>query len=171
MGFIRRLPERLLSSFQSTLQEVCEASLLVVVVDASDPERNLHIRTTLDVLDRLGASEVPRYIVFNKLDCLSAAPELTELRSLCGNHPFSTLSAHNPEAVAALKDRLLETVRNDLLSIRLFIPYDAGAILPIVYRKCRIIKTEATPGGLDLHIEATTKVVKEIRGALQEVER
>src|SRR6185369_13908085 len=47
VGFIRRLPERLLASFQSTLAEITEASLLLIVVDAGDDEWKLHLETTL----------------------------------------------------------------------------------------------------------------------------
>src|SRR6202000_506614 len=50
VGFIRRLPERLLASFESTLAEIVEASLLVVVVDASDDERGLHLEQTPTIL-------------------------------------------------------------------------------------------------------------------------
>ena len=46
VGFIRRLPERLFASFESTLAEVVEASLLLVVVDTSDREYRLHLETT-----------------------------------------------------------------------------------------------------------------------------
>src|SRR5262249_8818488 len=70
VGFIRRLPERLLESFASTLAEIAEASLLVVVVDASDHELDLHLDTTRALIEKVGAASVPRFFVFNKLDRL-----------------------------------------------------------------------------------------------------
>lgn len=66
VGFIRRLPDRLLASFESTLAEVVEASLLVFVVDASDHERELHLRTTREIVDKIGAGGLPRFYVFKK---------------------------------------------------------------------------------------------------------
>ena len=76
VGFIRRLPDRLLASFESTLAEAIEASLLLVVVDASDPERAEHLRTTDQILERLGASDVPRFVVFNKADKMTTSEGL-----------------------------------------------------------------------------------------------
>src|SRR6185369_8247318 len=66
VDFIRRLPERLLASFESTLSEIGEASLLVIVVDVSDYEREQQLETTLQMLERMRAHEIPRFYVFNK---------------------------------------------------------------------------------------------------------
>jgi GTP-binding protein HflX len=60
VGFIRRLPARLLASFETTLAEIREASLLAMVVDLSDPEWAMHADTTEAVLERLEAAEIPR---------------------------------------------------------------------------------------------------------------
>ena len=57
VGFIRRLPERLLNSFASTLSEVKESNLIVLVLDLSDYEWKEHLSTTTEVLARLGAGE------------------------------------------------------------------------------------------------------------------
>lgn len=68
VGFIKRLPHELVAAFQSTLQETVEADLLLHVVDASDPERDRHQAEVDAVLDRIGARDVPRLLVFNKID-------------------------------------------------------------------------------------------------------
>jgi GTP-binding protein HflX len=60
VGFIRRLPDRLSASFESTLAEVSEASLLLVTVDVSNPEVGEHLKTTRGVLDKLGAGHIPQ---------------------------------------------------------------------------------------------------------------
>ena len=59
VGFIRRLPDRLFASFESTLAEITEASLLLVVVDVSDPELEEHLRLIEVVLGRLGGGGAP----------------------------------------------------------------------------------------------------------------
>ena len=61
VGFIRRLPDRLFASFESTLAEITEASLLLVVVDVSDPELEEHLRLIETVLGRLGAAGLPSW--------------------------------------------------------------------------------------------------------------
>src|SRR5206468_5667080 len=68
VGFIKNLPHGLVASFKSTLDETLEASLLVHVVDASDPGFERQLEVTHDVLDEIGAKDVPRLLVFNKID-------------------------------------------------------------------------------------------------------
>ena len=68
VGFIRHLPHDLVEAFRSTLEETSEASLLLHVIDASDPERDAYIEQVNHVLDQIGASEVPQIQVYNKID-------------------------------------------------------------------------------------------------------
>src|SRR2546430_214693 len=68
VGFIKSLPHGLVASFKSTLAEALEASLLAHVVDASDPGFERQLEVTAEVLAEIGAGEVPRLLVFNKID-------------------------------------------------------------------------------------------------------
>ena len=68
VGFIKNLPHGLVASFKSTLDEALEASLLAHVVDASDPGFERQLAVTEEVLDEIGAKDVPRLLVFNKID-------------------------------------------------------------------------------------------------------
>src|SRR3954470_5900330 len=68
VGFIKNLPHGLVASFKSTLDEALEASLLAHVVDASDPGFERQLAVTTKVLDEIGAQDVPRLLVFNKID-------------------------------------------------------------------------------------------------------
>src|SRR5450432_4620949 len=68
VGFIDKLPHGLVASFKSTLDEALEAGLLAQVVDASDPAFERQLQVTSEVLAEIGASGVPRLIVFNKID-------------------------------------------------------------------------------------------------------
>jgi GTP-binding protein HflX len=72
VGFIRDLPAELTRAFRATLEEMADADLLVHVVDASDPDRDQHIRAVENILGELGLSEKPRVIVWNKVDRLDA---------------------------------------------------------------------------------------------------
>ena len=71
VGFIRDLPKDLVAAFRATFEEAADAELLVQVVDASDARYEDHMETTDKLIEELGLSEVPRQVVFNKLD---AAP-------------------------------------------------------------------------------------------------
>ncbi|MEI6874932.1 MAG: GTPase HflX, partial [Spirochaetota bacterium] len=68
VGFVRNLPHHLVEAFKATLEEAVDADLLVEVVDASDPEFDRHMATTDQVLRDIGAGEVPRVLVLNKID-------------------------------------------------------------------------------------------------------
>ncbi|WP_082318284.1 GTPase HflX [Hymenobacter sp. DG25A] len=68
VGFIRKLPTRLIESFKSTLDEIREADLLVHVVDISHPSFEEHIAVVNDTLKDIGASDKPTLLVFNKID-------------------------------------------------------------------------------------------------------
>jgi GTP-binding protein HflX len=70
VGFIRDLPKELVAAFRATLEEMDDADLLVHVVDASDPDRDQHIRAVEEILSDLGLAEKPRILVWNKADRL-----------------------------------------------------------------------------------------------------
>jgi len=71
VGFIRKLPPNLLEAFHTTLEEVREADLLLLVVDASSPNYLQQIRIVERTLEKIGAGNIPILIVMNKIDCLS----------------------------------------------------------------------------------------------------
>lgn len=68
VGFIRKLPHRLVAAFKSTLEEVVNADLLIHVVDLSHPEAERQIVAVNEVLAELGADEKPVLMVLNKID-------------------------------------------------------------------------------------------------------
>lgn len=170
VGFIRRLPERLLASFQSTLAEIAEASLVVVVVDASDPELEMHTATTEAQLATLGAEETPRLYVYNKTDRLAAPLSQGRMKALSGGRPFVALSARAPEAVAELRARLIAAARSRDRSARVFVPYGA-AIFGEIYAQCRVSAEEAGEAGLSLTIEGEPHVVARIERECGELRR
>ena len=167
VGFIRRLPERLIASFQSTLAELNESSLLVIVVDASDPERELQLQTTLDVLEKMGAEEVPRLYVFNKVDRLVQPLDSVDLRHLCGNQPWVVLSAHDAAAVAQLEATLIASVRSQEEELTTFVPYSESQTLNMIYANCRVLGSEASDLGLTLQLQAAPAVMSRIKHSLR----
>ncbi|HVJ19332.1 MAG TPA: GTPase HflX [Polyangiaceae bacterium] len=167
VGFIRRLPERLLASFHSTLSEISEASLLLIVVDVSDPERQLQLETTLRLIEQIGAGRVPRFYVFNKLDRLPERPDPSELAALCEGHPWRMLSAHDATAVADLEQQLIALVRSGEEQKTLFVPYRLSQQLSLIYANCRVLATEAGDTGLKLQVQASPAVMARLQNSLK----
>ncbi len=161
VGFIRDLPERLYASFETTLAEAAEASLLVVVLDVSDPEVQRHLDSTQQVLERLGAGDTPRFVVFNKMD---QCPEIDDehLRQLAGGAPFAALSAHNPEDIANLRARLLEASRAGHATREVFVSYARADLTKAIYARCRVLRSAAAPTGTQFLIEGPAHVVAHI---------
>ncbi|MES1187652.1 MAG: GTPase HflX [Myxococcales bacterium] len=166
VGFIRRLPERLLASFQSTLSELSDASLLLLVIDAADPERELQLRTTLEVLEKMGAQDLPRFYVWNKIDRLATSPDAKELAALSDGHPFIALSSHDPAAIAELNAKLIAAVRRQEETLTAFVPYSAANTLSLIYANFRVARSEAGDAGLTLKIQASPAVLSRIKHSL-----
>lgn len=168
VGFIRRLPERLLTSFASTLEEAREASLLALVVDLSDPEWRRHLAITEEILVKLGADALPRYYVFNKVDRLGSVPPEAALRRAAGEHGYMCVSGHDPEAMARLRETLLGIARGDQKQIQVFVPYRATRAMALVYGRCRVDNAESDDRGVSFSIAAEPHVVAAIERALAE---
>ena len=127
VGFIRRLPKRLLASFETTLAELREATLIVPVVDASDPEWEMHLETTHKMLVTLGAEEIPRYYVFTKADRLAELPSKEVMDGVSSvvssRHEHQFISNHDKRAIGELKETLLARARADLRRTKVYVPY------------------------------------------------
>jgi GTP-binding protein HflX len=91
VGFIRDLPHDLVAAFRSTLTEAADADLLLHVIDAASTERDMQEASVDEVLAEIGAADVPRIRVVNKIDCTGLSPGVE--RDACGNIVTVRLSA------------------------------------------------------------------------------
>ena len=163
VGFIRRLPQRLLASFETTLAELREATLIVPVIDASDPEWEMHLETTHKMLVTLGAAEIPRHYVFSKADRVETLPSSELIDTISTEHGHSFISNRDKAAVGQLKDTLIRCVRKDLRRTKVYVPYHASKAMEVIYRSCRVIDSEAKPNGVLFHLEAEPYVIDQIK--------
>ncbi|MCF8192178.1 MAG: GTPase HflX [Burkholderiales bacterium] len=107
VGFIRHLPTTLVAAFRATLEETIHADLLLHVVDASHPDRDLQIEAVDQVLREIGAGDVPQWLVMNKIDCLEQSPRIErDGWDECGSIRRVWLSAVTGDGVSALRDAL-----------------------------------------------------------------
>lgn len=90
VGFIKKLPHDLVASFRSTLDEALEASLLLQIVDAADPVFRAQMQVTREVLEEIGAGDVPWILVLNKIDKVAQTEReelLKEFPARCSSRP------------------------------------------------------------------------------------
>lgn len=161
VGFIKKLPHDLVASFKSTLDEALEASLLLLVVDASDPTWQSQLEVTRGVLEEIGAGSVPHQLLFNKADRLDAA---TRAALLQGHPDAVVLSAHAPEDVTALRQRLIDYFEASMTEASLVIPYAKQAIVAQVYENARVVSESFDETG-------RTMVVRALPGAMARLTR
>ena len=126
VGFIRELPHELVAAFQSTLQEVRSADLLLHVIDAADPRRDEYILQVNRVLAEIGASEVPQLRVFNKIDRLRRAPRIE--RDSGGAVSQVWISAARGAGLESLSAAIAERLQMAVHSRWVELPAAAGAL-------------------------------------------
>ncbi|WP_282039099.1 ribosome rescue GTPase HflX [Halomonas alimentaria] len=126
VGFIRHLPHKLVEAFQATLQEAAEASLLVHVIDAADPDRELNVEQVETVLDEIGALEVPTLKVMNKIDLLDSAPRIE--RDGEGRPEVVWLSAREGRGLELLEQALSECLADDVIDFALTLEPEQGRL-------------------------------------------
>lgn len=108
VGFIRNLPHGLVASFRSTLEEIREADLLLIVADASHPCLDAHLKVTYATLTEIGASTVPSLLLLNKADLGEVQAVLPEL---IRDYPTALpISAAKREGLEELKQRMARAI-------------------------------------------------------------
>jgi GTPase len=132
VGFIRNLPHNLIASFRSTLSVVKDADLLLHVVDASHPNVEQHIETTYQVLEEIGAADVQRLLVLNKMDLI---PEQMDRMILEKNYPLGIpISVLESTAIDQLVDEVQGYFAKSYIKDNIVLPYNKSDLLSRFYQ-------------------------------------
>lgn len=160
VGFIKKLPHDLVASFKSTLDEALSASLLLFVVDSSDPSWPSQLKVTQDVLDEVGATDVPRLLVLNKKDRLSAeAYEQLQLE-----YPDAVImSTLDQGDLQKLREKILQFFEQDMQDFDLFIPYTATGRVGDARAKVRVLNEAYNEAGVTLTIRCTPAMYESLQ--------
>ena len=166
VGFIKNLPHGLVASFKSTLEEALDAALLLHVIDASDPGFERQRAVTDKVLAEIGAQDVPRIRVFNKIDhvrdAAAQAAREAELRALYPG--CMVMSARRADDVATLREAILAAFRQDEVEAELFLPWSAQQQRGAIFASCEVLDERADENGAFLRVRGERATV----AALQE---
>jgi len=149
VGFIKNLPHDLVASFKSTLEEAAEASLLLHVIDASDPGFERQIAVTEKVIAEIEAGDVPRLRVFNKIDRVGDAKAQIELaKALRAHYPKCiVMSAVDPNAVLKLQKTIRSFFSRRLVKAELFLPWSAQHLRGELFANCVVLGGACRCGG------------------------
>jgi GTP-binding protein HflX len=169
VGFIDRLPHALVAAFRATLEEVAGADLVLHVIDAAAPDRERRMAAVRQVLEEVGAVDVPLIEVYTKSDLLT--PD--ELRRLREREPgalcVSALSGQPAEArpwgiaelIDTLASRLALDVRRVTLAFDPALPADREAIARL-YRHGRVLVHESRDGQVSIVAEVPRRFLERL---------
>jgi len=165
VGFIKNLPHGLVASFKSTLEEALDASLLLHVVDASDPGFERQIETTEDVLKEIDAQDVPRFRIFNKIDHVGdAAAQAEHEAALRARYPDCiVMSARRPDDVAKLHKAIVAFFQQDLVEAELFLPWSAQQLRGEIFARCEVLEERADDEGAFFRVRGERGALDSLR--------
>jgi GTP-binding protein HflX len=170
VGFIKNLPHGLVASFKSTLDEALEASLLAHVVDASDPGFERQLAVTEEVLEEIGAQDVPRLLVFNKIDRVGDATAQAEREAaLRARHPGCiVMSARREGDVAKLRAAIVAFFQRHLVEAELFLPWSAQKMRGEIFASCEVLEERSDDAGAFLRVRGEPGAVRRLRALFGE---
>ena len=142
VGFIQKLPHQLVAAFRATLEEVTEADLLLLVADASDPRHLQQQDAVVEVLANIGAGDIPRMSILNKIDLVDADSPLR-----LGLEGAVAVSAVTGEGAADLRAALRRRLAEGHVRVAFDIPYSKSALLGVVRAAGHIERQEAGADG------------------------
>lgn len=161
VGFINHLPHGLVKAFRSTLEEACEADLILNVIDASDPHHKQHIRVTEDTLKDLGAADVPVIYVYNKADrCIE------EKLPLIRGEDKIYLSAKTGEGIPELIDMIFHKLHAGFLDAQFLVPYADGRAVSDIMQSCTVYETSYKDEGTFLKVRCGLAIFQKYKDYL-----
>jgi GTP-binding protein HflX len=163
VGFIKRLPHDLVASFRSTLEEAKDASLLLHVVDASDPAFRSQYQVTRDVLDELGAGGHPALLVLNKADRVSEEQKA----ALAAEFPDALIvSARNEQDVQRLHARIVDVFEQQMQEEEFLVPYSDPRHVAALHERTQVLEERYDEDGTHVRVRAPAAILAGLRHEL-----
>ena len=146
VGFIRRLPHKLVEAFKSTLDEAVSANVILNICDASNEECAEHYRVTMDLLEELGCGDKPIITVLNKCDLVNdiSIPMTNSVR----------VSAKTGEGLTELLEKVKEALPPTRKRVKILLPFSMGGVGAELRKTGVVHSEEYTADGLLLDITA-----------------
>jgi GTP-binding protein HflX len=160
VGFIKKLPLELVTSFRATLEEVREADCVCHIIDTASPFSQSHLDAVESILKDIGAADVPILRVLNKIDLLPG-PEREPLlkKNEDPNSPTAAISAKTGQGVEELLRKLRSVLFHDHRLYYLQIPKDRPEILQSLPRRALVLKRRENERFLEFKVMADPAVI------------
>jgi GTP-binding protein HflX len=166
VGFIRKLPHHLIASFRSTLSEVREADLILIVLDASSQQYPYHYDTIIDVLESLDAHKTRKLVVINKIDICKNNEQLMNIK---GEFPDGVLiSAKNQIRIDVLLDKIKDEMDKDYRTVDIHLTYDQNRLSAFAQSDVKVLDRNYDEDGIYLKLRGSASRIKKILRLIEE---
>ena len=165
VGFIRNLPDNLIASFRSTLNEIIDSNLLLKIIDVSSPEYLNHLISIDNVLKYLNISEKKFLIIFNKIDLINNKNIIKNLKITYPDSIF--VSGFKNINIDIVLKRIKFLMNENNISVKLDIPYKKYYLINKIYNYFEILKREDNESNISIYINGNKnkidKIIAEIK--------
>ena len=145
VGFIRKLPHHLIQAFRSTLEEAKYADIILHVVDASNPQMDIHMHVVYDTLNQLEVGDKPVITLFNKMDCLEDADAvMKDFRA----EKTLRISAKKDIGLDEVKEALEEILRQSKMLIERVFEYSRAGDIAVIRKYGQLLEEEYRADGI-----------------------
>jgi len=160
VGFIRKLPHDLVASFRSTLLEVLESNLILIVLDAASDQVSEHLKTIGEVLKELGAEQYEALTVLNKIDLISENGKMNYLKR---KYPDAIMvSAKDQLRLDRLIVEMIKSMNADYETVEITFSYEQGKELAKAQENVEVLERHYQNDSIRLKIKGRRNRVKQI---------
>jgi GTPase len=147
VGFISHLPHKLVEAFRATLEETTRADLLLHVIDAANEHHEFFTEQVNEVLEEIGAAQLPCLLVYNKIDLLPDREPVLE-RDQGGKPVRIWLSARTGEGMPLLLQAISELLGQDVVERRIELRPDQGRLRARLYARGAVHHEDVNSDGM-----------------------
>jgi len=160
VGFIRKLPHNLVASFKSTLFEVIESDLILIVLDASSNQIKEHMYTINNVLTELESEDIKTMIVLNKIDLIKTKKRIKFLKK---NYPDAVMvSATDHLRINKLINRIINIMNEEFETIEISFPYTEARQISMAQKDVEVLDRSYQDDRINLKIKGPKETIQKI---------
>ena len=160
VGFIRKLPHDLVASFKSTLFEVIESDLILIVLDASSNQIKEHMYTINNVLTELESEDIKTMIILNKIDLIKTKKRIKFLKK---NYPDAVMiSAIDHLRINKLINRIINIMNEEYETIEISFPYTEARQISMAQRDVEVLDRSYQDDRINLKIKGPKEKIQKI---------
>lgn len=167
VGFIRKLPHNLVASFKSTLKEVVESDLILMVLDISSEQIKDHSVVIQDVLKSIGADKIPIINVLNKVDLISENAMIEKIKKEFSDSII--ISAQRHLRLSQLKGQIIKRMEENYQTLDVELSYSQGKMIAKIKNTLEVLEETYEENIVKMKIRGNRSIIKEFSSKLNSI--